>query len=37
MEWSHNFGYEYIFSPPEVDDNELVIGSLGGSIGLFRI
>ncbi len=37
MDWSYSFGYEYIFSPPEVDNGELAIGSLGGSLGLFSV
>lgn len=37
MAWSYSFGYEYIFSPPEVDSGQLAIGSLGGNLGLFEI
>jgi len=37
MAWSYSFGYEYIFSPPEVDAGQLTIGSLGGNLGLFKI
>jgi outer membrane protein assembly factor BamB len=37
MDWSYSFGYEYIFSPPAVEGDELAVGTLGGNIGLFRI
>ncbi len=37
MQWSYSFGYEYIFSPPALANDELAIGTLGGNLGLFGI